>query len=199
MLQTYVVAVEAIHMGHVPYVFVRIDTDEGISGWGEAGCRAKGVAHAVATAIDELRDSLIGRSVTDIEPIWHNIFHRYTYFGSRGFGTAIAAGIDIALWDINGKATGRPVYDLLGGRFQETVPLYSNVWFDNGCTTPESTMQPLPKRTSSGWAIAHANWTHSGRCACYHSTGHKGEISQHRRASRLRHRGCSARSGRSAT
>ena len=174
---TYVVAVEAPHVGYVPYVFVKVDTDEGISGWGEAGCRAKGVAHSVAMAIDELKPILVGRSVTDIEQIWHNIYHRYTYFGSRGFGTGVAAGIDIALWDINGKATGRPVYDLLGGRFQETVPLYSNVWFDESCTNPEA------------YAIAAKKYlVDLGHSACkldpfremrpHHSVGHKGEISK---------------------
>ena len=60
-VRTYVVAAEAKHLGHVPWVFVRIDTDEGVSGWGEAGCRARGVAHSVASAIDELRDYLIGQ------------------------------------------------------------------------------------------------------------------------------------------
>ena len=176
-VRTYVVAADTIHMGRVPWVFVRIDTDEGVSGWGEAGCRATGVAHSVATAIDELREYLIGQPVTDIERIWHNIYHRYTYFGSRGFGTAIAAGIDVALWDMNGKATGRPVYDLLGGRFRPTVPLYSNVWFDDGCTTPE-TYAAAAKEKLVGLGHSACKLDPFREMRAYHRVGHQGEISQ---------------------
>ena len=175
-LQTYVVATDDPHMGRVPWVFVRIDTDEGISGWGEAGCRAKGVAHAVATALEELREYLIGQPATDIERIWHNIYHRYTYFGSRGFGTGVAAGVDIALWDIAGKATGRPVYDLLGGRFRPTVPLYSNVWFDDKCTTPE-TYAAAAKEKLVGLGHSACKLDPFREMRPYHSVAHHGEIS----------------------
>lgn len=136
-LKTYIVTQPHEGIGQVTWVFVRLETDEGIYGWGEAGtATAPGTASSVSAALEALKDELVGQNVVDIERIWHNVYHRYTYFGSRGFGTAVAAGIDIALWDINGKATGRPVYDLLGGRFRERIPLYSNVWFDD-CTTPE--------------------------------------------------------------
>ena len=176
-LQTYVVAERAKHMGRVPWVFVRIDTDEGISGWGEAGCRANGVAGSVAQALDVLRTELIGRPAIDIEHIWHNIYHRYTYFGSRGFGTAIAAGVDIALWDIAGKATGRPIYDLLGGRFRPTVPLYSNVWFDESCTSPE-TYAAAAKEYLVGLNHSACKLDPFREMRQYHSVAHNGQISQ---------------------
>jgi galactonate dehydratase len=118
--------------------FVRVDTDEGLTGWGEAGGNAAGTAQSVRAALLELKELLIGRNPEDVEPIWHQIFRRYTYFGSRGFGTAVAAGIDIALWDLKGQAAGRPVYDLLGGRFRERIPLYSNSWFGGADATPEA-------------------------------------------------------------
>ena len=175
-LQTYVVASDDKHMGRVPWVFVRIDTDEGVSGWGEAGCRASGVAHSVALALDELRKDLVGQPATDIERIWHNIYHRYTYFGSRGFGTAVAAGVDIALWDLNGKATGRPVYDLLGGRFRPTVPLYSNVWFEN-CSTPEE-YAAAAKEKLVGLGHAACKLDPFLEMRAHHRVGHKGQISQ---------------------
>ena len=119
------------------WVFVRVDTDEGLVGWGEAGGNAAGTAESVRSALLELKPDLLGRSVEDVEPIWHAIYRRYTYFGSRGFGTAVASGIDIALWDLKGQAAGRPVYDLLGGRFRERITLYSNSWFDGAGITPE--------------------------------------------------------------
>ena len=176
-VRTFAVAAEGVDVGRVPWVFVRVDTDEGISGWGEAGCRADGVAHSVATALNELREDLIGEPATDIERIWHRIYHRYTYFGSRGFGTAVAAGIDLALWDINGKATGRPVYDLLGGRFRTTVPLYSNVWFDETCTTPETYAQAA-RENLMGLGHSAYKLDPFREMRAYHRVAHKGDISQ---------------------
>ena len=119
------------------WIFVRIDTDEGITGWGESGGNAAGTAQSVRQALLELRADLIGRAADDVDPLWHFVYRRFTYFGSRGFGTAVAAGIDIALWDIKGQAAGKPVYDLLGGRFRDRVALYSNSWFEGAGATPE--------------------------------------------------------------
>ncbi|HET7771317.1 MAG TPA: mandelate racemase/muconate lactonizing enzyme family protein [Chloroflexota bacterium] len=122
--------------GH--WIFVRVDTDDGLTGWGESGGNAAGTAESVRAALLDLRADLIGRDPSDIDPIWHAIYRRYTYFGSRGFGTAVAAGIDIALWDIKGQAAGKPVYDLLGGRFRDRIALYSNSWFNGAAPTPEA-------------------------------------------------------------
>jgi galactonate dehydratase len=119
------------------WIFVKLETDEGITGWGEAGGNAAGTAQSVRLALLELKADLVGRNPEDVEPIWHAVYRRYTYFGSRGFGTAVAAGVDIALWDVKGQAAGRPVYDLLGGRFRERIPLYSNSWFGGVPSTPE--------------------------------------------------------------
>src|SRR5919202_6294562 len=92
--------------GEGNWIFVRLDTDEGLTGWGEAGGNAAGTANSVRAALLELKPDLVGRNPEDVEPIWHAIFRRYTYFGSRGFGTAVAAGVDIALWGIQGQAAG---------------------------------------------------------------------------------------------
>ncbi|HEX2514883.1 MAG TPA: mandelate racemase/muconate lactonizing enzyme family protein, partial [Chloroflexota bacterium] len=119
------------------WVFVKLETDEGLTGWGESGGNASGTAHSVRSALLELKPALLGRDPDDIEPIWHELYRRYTYFGSRGFGTAVQAGVDIALWDIKGQAAGKPVYNLLGGRFRERIPLYSNSWFEGAGRTPE--------------------------------------------------------------
>jgi galactonate dehydratase len=84
----------------------------------------------------------VGQDADDITAMWHRLFRKAAYLGPRGLPTAVVSGIDIALWDIKGKATGRPVYDLLGGRVRETVPLYANGWFaaldgHPACRTPE--------------------------------------------------------------
>ncbi|MDP6302931.1 MAG: mandelate racemase/muconate lactonizing enzyme family protein, partial [SAR202 cluster bacterium] len=118
------------------WLFVRVDTDEGISGWGEATNSGAGSNTLIKTAIELITPDLLGEDPADIERLWHLMFRRFSYLGSRGLPTAMTAGIDIALWDIKGKATGSPVYDLLGGRFRDEVRLYANSWFE-GCESPE--------------------------------------------------------------
>ena len=118
------------------WVFVKVETDEGVTGWGECGTQARGTGPAMVAAVRLVAEDLLGENPADIERLWHKVYRRFSYLGSRGFGTSLVAGFDVALWDIKGKATGRPVYDLLGGRFRDPVRLYCNVWF-RGCTTPE--------------------------------------------------------------
>ncbi len=119
-----------------PWTFVRIDTDEGVTGWGEATNYPGGGSLLTARTVNAVGEVLIGEDPADIEPLWHRLYRRYTYLGSRGLPTTVISGIDIALWDIKGKALGRPVYDLLGGKFRDDVRLYANGWFF-GCETPE--------------------------------------------------------------
>ena len=75
----------------------------------------------------DFSEGLVGQDPSDIDAIWHRIYRRFGTLGSRGFGTTLASGIDMALWDIKGKALGRPVWDLLGGKMRESVPVYSHV------------------------------------------------------------------------
>ncbi|NQW17368.1 MAG: mandelate racemase/muconate lactonizing enzyme family protein [Chloroflexi bacterium] len=118
------------------WVFVEIDTDEGITGVGEATNSGGGGAIMVARAIEVLRndlpgtdfsEGLIGQDPSHIERIWQQVYRRFGALGSRGFPTAVLSGIDAALWDIKGKALGKPVYDLLGGPLRESIPLYTHV------------------------------------------------------------------------
>ncbi len=118
------------------WVFVEVDTDEGITGLGEATNSGGGGALVVGRALEMLKndleghdfsDGLVGEDPEHIDSIWHRIYRRFGTLGSRGFATTLASGIDMALWDIKGKALDRPVYDLLGGPVRESVPLYSHV------------------------------------------------------------------------
>jgi galactonate dehydratase len=119
------------------WVFVHVHTDEGISGFGECTNFPGSSSLIIGDALRRTRDALIGEDANDINRIWHKLFRRFGYLGPRGFPTALVSGIDIALWDIKGRACGRPIYDLLGGRFRDTVRLYANGWF-GGCETPEA-------------------------------------------------------------
>ena len=118
------------------WVFVKMETDEGVHGWGEAGASAHAAGITMGTAIEQVKEALVGENPMDTERLWHKSYRRFSYLGARGFGTSLTAAFDTALWDIKGKVAGLPVYDLLGGRFREPVRLYCNVWFP-GCATPE--------------------------------------------------------------
>ncbi len=109
------------------YVFVQVDTDAGLTGWGEITTYPGPVANrTIVAALREMDDFLRGEDPTQIEAIWHKLLRAFTYVGTRGATTAMISGIDIALWDIKGQALGVPIYELLGGAVRETIPLYTH-------------------------------------------------------------------------
>ena len=118
------------------YTFVTVHTDEGITGWGECSSIPRRGSFLTARGVQAVRDALVGEDPADIDRLWHKLYRRYTYMGARGFPTTVISGIDIALWDIKGRALGRPIYDLLGGKFRDDIRVYANGWFF-GCSTPE--------------------------------------------------------------
>ena len=118
------------------WMFVRIHTDEGISGWGEGSSFPHHGSEMIGLAVLAAREVLIGEDPTNIEPLWQKLFRRYTSVGARGVTSSAVSAIDIALWDITGKALNRPVYQLLGGKMRDDVELYANGWFE-GCETPD--------------------------------------------------------------
>lgn len=108
-------------------VLVRINTDEGIYGWGEAGLAYGKGWRAGLGMIQDFAEVIIGEDPMNIEKIWEKIF-RKTFWGMGG-GTVVYAGmsaIDIALWDIKGKALGVPVYQLLGGKCNDNLRVYAS-------------------------------------------------------------------------
>ena len=109
------------------WLFVTIDTDEGITGFGEGSSPSGGGSLLIGKAGEVIRDMLIGEAPRDIDRIWQKIYRRFTYLGNRGLVTCIISAVDIALWDVKGKALGVPVYDLLGGRFRDKIQLYTGV------------------------------------------------------------------------
>ena len=118
------------------WTFVTIDTDQGLQGWGEASNVPQNASLLTATGVHAVREAIVGEDPADIERLWQKLFRRYTYLGSRGFPSTIISGIDIALWDLRGKALGVPIYSLLGGALRSKIPVYANGWFSN-CETAE--------------------------------------------------------------
>ncbi|MEV4173066.1 mandelate racemase/muconate lactonizing enzyme family protein [Nonomuraea sp. NPDC049709] len=104
-----------------------IDTDEGLHGLGEVGIRSR--QKAVAGGIEHLGELLIGEDPTRIEHLWQVLFRRGFFPADRFLSAAIAA-VDVALWDIRGKALGVPVYELFGGRVRDHVPAYTHLGDD---------------------------------------------------------------------
>lgn len=114
---------------------VVVETDEGITGVGEAGLQRR--PQAIRGAIEHLKRWLIGEDATRIEHLWQCMFRGGFYPADRLIGSAIAA-IDIALWDIKGQALGVPVYELLGGRCRDYVqcflsPNYKPAEYSDDC------------------------------------------------------------------
>jgi L-alanine-DL-glutamate epimerase-like enolase superfamily enzyme len=111
---------------------VRIHTDEGITGIGEVDSSPELVqalveapsSHAVATS---LRDTLIGEDPLDVERLWQKMYRGLIYFGRRGIAIHAISGLDIALWDIKGKALGKPVHELLGETQRDRVRAYASM------------------------------------------------------------------------
>mgnify|MGYP001189077991 FL=1 len=103
------------------WLFLKIETDEGISGWGEP--IVEGRARTVEAAVHEFSDYLIGKDPTRINDLWQTLYRGGFYRGGAILMSAIA-GIDQALWDIKGKALGVPVYELLGGLVRERMKTY---------------------------------------------------------------------------
>jgi galactonate dehydratase len=107
--------------GRRNFLFVVVDTDEGIYGVGESGLNGRELA--VMGAIKHFKPLLIGQDPARIEHIWQQLF-RVGFFPAERILSAAISAIDIALWDIKGKALGVPIYELLGGRVRDKVVCY---------------------------------------------------------------------------
>ncbi|MEY8097257.1 galactonate dehydratase [Falsihalocynthiibacter sp. S25ZX9] len=103
------------------WLFLKVETDAGISGWGEPVL--EGHAETLAAKIGELEDFLIGRNPLMIEDIWQSIYRNGCYRGGPVLMSAIA-GIDMALWDIKGRYHDAPVHALLGGKVRDFIRSY---------------------------------------------------------------------------
>ncbi|MFO1037865.1 MAG: mandelate racemase/muconate lactonizing enzyme family protein [Geminicoccaceae bacterium] len=148
-------------------LLIRIDTDAGISGWGEvdscpAVIRAIVDAPISHTIVTGLRRILIGEDPLDITRLWHKMHQSTLYYGREGAVIQAMAGIDLALWDIKGKAFQQPVWKLLGGRFRDKLRTYSSNMFQ---FTVEDTVARLKKAKDEGFTAAKFGWEPFGRDA----------------------------------
>ncbi len=123
----------SVFAGWRNWVFVKVDTDEGIYGIGEA--TLEGRAKTIEAAVADLSRNLVGRDPFNVEDIWQTMYYREAFWiGGPILLTAISA-IETALWDIIGKRLGVPIYNLLGGKCRDELRLYANGWYF-GAATP---------------------------------------------------------------
>jgi galactonate dehydratase len=118
------------------WCFVKVETDAGVSGYGEA-TNWPG-SPLVLAACRHVGERIVGLDARQIDFIWTKLYKDLNWLGQAGPVMSAISGIDIALWDIKGKSLGVPVYELLGGAYRRTLPLYANYWFTGGGHDAES-------------------------------------------------------------
>ncbi len=159
------------------WLFVRVDTDEGIHGLGEGSLN--GFCRTVEAAVHELEPMVIGRDPFATESLVLHLARDLYSEGGQIHGAAMAA-IEIACWDIKGKALGVPIYELLGGLVRERVPVYANGWYQVE-RSPDAFARAAVDVVASGLpgvevrpvrrGLAHADPTRSGRVDRYRRRG----------------------------
>ena len=134
------------------WLFLKIETDEGLIGWGEPV--VEGRAHTVATAVDELSDYLVGKDPLQIEKHWQAMYRGTFYLGGPILMSAIA-GVDQALWDIKGKYHDAPIHQLLGGQVRDRIKVYAWVGGDR----PADIVSSAQNAVSEGFSATKMNLT----------------------------------------
>jgi len=146
-------------------LIVRVHTDAGITGIGEVDSSPMAVKGAIEgpfshTTASGLRELVLGEDPFETEKIWYKMYRQNTYGGRRGVGLHAMSGIDIALWDIKGKALGLPIWKLLGGGFHKKIrPYASSLWGP----TPEATRELAKRYVDRGFSAVKFGWDPMGR------------------------------------
>jgi galactonate dehydratase len=132
------------------WLFVRIETDDGLVGWGEASVEGRG--ETMRVAVDQLAEQLIGEDPSRIENLWQLMTKGSFYRGGVILASAVS-GIDQALWDIAGKAHGVPVHTLLGGHVRDRVRVYGWIGGDD----PSEVAEGVEARIAQGLTAVKMN------------------------------------------
>ncbi len=115
------------------WAFIKVETDEGLYGWGEASLGTN--ENALEGMVADLKRLVVGRNPLEIEKMCFEVYRDIYWKGGPVLMSAIS-GIEIALWDIAGKYFNTPTYNLFGGKMRDKVKMYANAWFV-GARTPE--------------------------------------------------------------
>lgn len=135
-----------VRVGRTRALFVKVETDEGVSGLGESGLWGRELA--VAECVRSAERLLVGADPSRIDHLWQVMFRGTFWKGGPVLGAAISA-IDIALWDLNAKALGVPAYKLLGGKSRDRVRCYAHL----GDVDRETMVSRARELVSQGWTV----------------------------------------------
>lgn len=116
-----------VHAGTIGWLWVRILTDEGLWGLGETYPAS---SSEKAVILNDIAPRLLGRDPRDIESLWHDLFLAVQYRGWAGAEIRAISAVDVALWDLMGRAANLPVYRLLGGKCWDNVRVYNTCYDD---------------------------------------------------------------------
>jgi L-alanine-DL-glutamate epimerase-like enolase superfamily enzyme len=146
-------------------LIIRVETDAGITGIGEVDSNPMAVKGAIEgpfshTTATGLAQVVIGEDPFETERLWHKMYRANIYGGRRGAGLHAISGIDIALWDIKGKALGLPVWKLLGGGFHKKMRCYASSLFG---ATPEKTGELARRYRDQGFTAVKFGWDPMGQ------------------------------------
>ncbi|MGY8826180.1 MAG: mandelate racemase/muconate lactonizing enzyme family protein [Candidatus Latescibacterota bacterium] len=133
-------------VGNRNQLVVKVETDEGYYGWGESGLSGRELA--VAEAVKHYREFLLGRDPRQMGALWQEMYRSQYFEGGRVLTAAISA-IDIALYDIVGKALGVPVYQLLGGKHRDLIPCFATT----GGATQQDLVDKCKTLLDMGWDV----------------------------------------------
>jgi L-alanine-DL-glutamate epimerase-like enolase superfamily enzyme len=144
---------------------IKVHTDEGIVGIGEVDSAPEAVhalvrapgSHAIANSFHNL---LVGEDPTDVERLWQKMYRGMNYIGRRGIALHALSGIDIALWDLKGKAEGKPISELLGGAVRDKVRAYASMLMPD--TTEEAAVRVDALR-NDGFTAIKLGWGPLGK------------------------------------
>lgn len=153
-------AEEAYGIKHL--AVVRVTTDTGITGYADIETQPH-VARAIVEAPSEgvtpgfqgLKHALIGEDPFEVERLWHKMYMASVYYGRRGAAIQVMSGIDIALWDIMGKAIQKPVYKLLGGAYRDKVRAYASTLFRS---EPAGMAEACRRYMAQGFTAVKFGW-----------------------------------------
>ena len=135
----------------------RIETDDGVVGWGEAISQFPEAAIATKVLVDQgFGPRIEGRDPLDVEQLWREMCEYAYWFGVEGIAAFAISAIDMALWDLKGKLLGQPVARLLGGQLRDEIPAMGSIIFD--MEDLEWTLKEFQWMRDQGYGIVKAGW-----------------------------------------
>lgn len=158
---------EELVPGYQP-VCVKVNTDEGVCGWGESGIPVMSGRDAAAALIREISPFVLGEDPLEHEVIWQKLYHNgYWCYAGGSIAFAAISALDMAMWDIKGKVVGLPLYKLLGGKVNEKLRAYASQiqlgWgdFKGSCVTPDDYAQCAKNAVAQGFTAVKVDpfWT----------------------------------------